>query len=155
MPITEQVTHFQTDLVLDHNFTANGSIDGQIVDCSKYNIGVTFTSFVSAPDTDGTVFTTELYHGDDPALADAEAVPFEMLVYGRKTLAWPYVQGWELPTDPLRSKLSQEGVFSTKRYIRPKMVVTDWDGSAEVYTFVFAIRHPELIPVSQRLGIGS
>jgi hypothetical protein len=153
MPIKEQITAIETTLAMNTAVTGDGTYDtGHIIDCSKYNNGVGIAMMALGSESAigaGSVFTMELYHGDEDDLSDAVSIPIKMLVYGRDNSGiLPFVIG-EMD---LGMKLSQEGVFATKRYIKPKLEVSAWDGTGTANVIMIAIKNAEVVPVTQRLG---
>jgi hypothetical protein len=152
MPIREQITNMQIDIVLSHEFTGIENFAGAILDTKRYDFGYAFAMIVVANDGSNTVFTMHIEHGDEPDLSDAEPVPKEMMVYGRNNEGvLPWLTGNTVEGTP-SAKLPAEGVFSTKEYLRTRIETTLWDGTDPSLAYVIAIKNPEIIPVTQRLG---
>ena len=110
---------------------------GGIIDTAECELGIYFVLQVIIYNS-GT-FTLKIEHGDDSALADAEVVDSNMLIYG--TL--PAVTAAPIET----GYLPKEGVHSTKRYVRASVVCTGVTGVNAIQ--VLAIRDSEVISTSQ------
>jgi hypothetical protein len=150
MPTREQVTNYEAEAVLLADITEDGTVAGEIVDARKLGPGLSFLFLVSTNDGSTSKFTLKLEHGEDPALADAEDIPEEMLVYGRDTGGiLPSVIGINTP-GTAAAKLPTEGIFSTKSYIRASIITTLWDGTAAAKVQVIAIKNPTLRPTKQK-----
>jgi hypothetical protein len=157
MAITEHLTYMQTRVITIQKINSNGTWPGYIVDTKNYDNGFAYALLILGSSIDvgsETIFTTSFEHGVDPALADAESVPSEMMVYGSSNNGvTPYIVG-HMPYAPSPAAvLSQEAFHSTKRYMRANFTVTNFNGTvngAEVS--IYAIQHPNLVPTPQRLG---
>jgi hypothetical protein len=156
MPTREHITYMQTQIEIALNIIGNGTHPGIVWDTKDYQNGFGFG--LAILDTDNIVgststFTLSFEHGDDPALADAEPIPPEMMVYGSSNNGVnPYIVGHTGYAPALSGILTQEGFFSTKRYVRATMVVSNWDGTGTVSTVLLFYSFPDIVPVPQRLG---
>jgi hypothetical protein len=156
MAIKEHLTYMQTRMIKTQQIDDDGTWQGDILDTKGYDNGFAYALLILGGASAvgyGTTFTMDFEHGDDPALADAEPIPPEMMVYGSSNNGvTPYIVG-NMPYAPSTgSFLSQEAFHSTKRYVRANFTVTFFDGIAGAGVSIFVIKHPNLVPVPQRLG---
>jgi hypothetical protein len=151
MPTHEFVTFCDAEMVIEETVTGNTQVVGEIIDTADYDIGVAFGMAVMLDDGVNTKFALVFEHGDESDLSDAVALEKENLVFGRKTGVLPWQLGNNTPGFP-RAKLTDEGVWGTKRYVRATLNVTDWDGTGGTKVGVFAVKNPEVVPTKQRLG---
>ena len=136
MPVKEHVTKQEINLALYAAINSDTTTEGEIIDTSKFNPGVYFTMAALIYSTGN--FTLKLEHGDDDALADAEDVPDNMLVYGiLPVLSAATAAG---------GTLAREGIFSTKRYVRASIVSA---GTADGTILVCCVKEAEAIPTDQ------
>lgn len=138
MPVREQVTHQAVYNALEPQVIATDTTTaGAIIDTANYDLGVYFAVLVTSY-TDGT-YTLKIEDGDDSGLSDAADVPTANLVYGTlPAVSAAVAEG---------GVLAKEGVFGTKRYIRPSIVSTSTTTGATVQ--VIAVNGGEVLPLAQ------
>lgn len=121
-----------TRTTINTNTTTNGAI----IDTADFDMGVKY-SFLVAAYTDGS-YAVSFQEGNDPALADATAVPVDKVIGGALTLTAVTAAG---------ANWAARGVHSTRRYVRCVVVSTGVTTGATLEGV--ATLHSEYGPVVQ------
>lgn len=115
----------------------NTAIVGQIIDRDGYESLTYLIATGAIPDADAT-FTVLVEHGDDPALADAAAVPDDQLI-GTEALA-----GFTFADD---NKCFKIGYIGTKQYTRLTITPANNTG-ATLISAIALLGHAHQVPTA-------
>jgi len=139
MAIKEKATNQKASLQMNSNIVSETTTYSGILDTANYDLGVYFLYVLSANDSTAVNATFSIQEGDAANMSDAADVAAAKLVYGSAVTL--------TAANSVGSGVYKEAVFSTKRYLRIKVVTTGH--GVDIQALVFAIVNPELGPTAQ------